>query len=131
MTPKLTGIDHVHVYVGDREEAERWYGQVLGFTRVDALMEWATPTGPLTIEDAGGSVHLALFEREGPPKGSSLAFGTDAGGFLAWKNHLESNGLDLRLADHRLAYSLYFHDPWGNYHEITTYSRDAVAAKLG
>ena len=130
MTPGLTGIDHVHVYVSDRAAAERWYEQVLGFKRVEALMDWATPTGPLTVEDAGGTIHLALFERDDPQETSSLAFATDAEGFLAWKENLESKGLGLRLADHRLAYSLYFTDPWGNYHEITTYERDEVAAGL-
>lgn len=43
---------------------------------------------------------------------------------------LGSHDLDLRIADHKLAYSLYFSDPWGNLHEMTTYERDLVAAQL-
>jgi len=29
MTPKLSGIDHVHVYVSSWQEAEEWYKNVL------------------------------------------------------------------------------------------------------
>jgi len=39
MTPRLIGIDHVHIYVGNWGEAEKWYQVVLGFTRVEALTE--------------------------------------------------------------------------------------------
>ena len=38
MTPKLTGVDHLHVDVGSWSEAEDWYESVLNFKRVDALM---------------------------------------------------------------------------------------------
>ncbi len=130
MTPRLIGIDHVHIYVGNWGEAEKWYQVVLGFTRVEALMMWAVKNGPLTIGDPEGNIHLALFERDDHPNTSALAFGASGEGFLAWKSHLESHDLELRIADHTLAYSLYFSDPWGNLHEITTYERDFVAQKL-
>lgn len=130
MTPKINGIDHVHVYVGDRQVAERWYADTLGFVRVEELAEWATVNGPLTLQDASGHVHLAVFEKENPPTTATIAFGTDGRNFLEWKSHLEHRGLKLRLADHELAYSLYFNDPWGNYHEITTMDHDFVAARL-
>lgn len=130
MTPKLTGFDHAHVYVGSWKEAEQWYGRVLGLTRVEALMEWAVENGPLTVENPQSTIHLALFEREDRPSTSSFAFGASGKEFLAWKSHLEGQDLELRLADHHLAYSLYFSDPWGNNHEITTYDRDLVADNL-
>ncbi len=38
MTPKLNGIDHVHVYIANWSDAEDWYETVLGFKRVEALM---------------------------------------------------------------------------------------------
>ncbi len=41
MTPKLNGIDHVHVYVANWNDAEKWYQTILGFISVDALMPWA------------------------------------------------------------------------------------------
>ena len=130
MTPKLTGIDHVHVYVSSWNRAEAWYGEVLGFRRVESLMAWAAPGGPLTLEDPSGSVHVALFEREGHEGDTAIAFGATGDEFLAWKTHLESHGLELRVTDHKLAYSLYFHDPDNNMHEITTYDRDYVAERL-
>lgn len=129
MTPKLRNIDHVHVYVGNWQEAEAWYESVLGFKRVEALMAWAVKNGPLTLEDPGGNIHLALFESDKGPD-STIAFGASGEEFLKWKAHLEDQGLELRVADHKMAWSLYFHDPFGNYHEITTYDCDYVAGHL-
>ena len=130
MIPKLTGIDHVHIYVPAWTDGEEWYQSVLGFKRVDALMAWAVKNGPLTIEDPGGNIHLALFERDDHPNTSALAFGASGEDFLSWKAHLESHELELRVTDHKMAYSLYFSDPWGNLHEITTYDRDYVVKYL-
>lgn len=130
MTPQLTGIDHVHVYVASWGAAEQWYESVLGFKRTEALMSWAVDGGPLTLENSDGTVHLALFERETPAKTSAIAFGATGPEFLRWKKHLEAHDLQIRLTDHKLAYSLYFSDPFGNLHEITTYERDYVAEQL-
>ena len=130
MTPKLTGVDHLHVNVGSWDEAEEWYRSILNFKRVDALMAWAVKNGPLTIENPEGTVHLALFESDNPQTTDVIAFGTTGEEFLDWKTHLENHGLKLRVTDHKLAYSLYFKDPWQNSHEITTYERDYVAGIL-
>jgi len=129
MAPKLSGIDHVHVYVANWDDGEEWYQEVLGFKRVEKFMIWAVENGPLTLENSEGNVHLALFEREHPDT-SAIAFGATGEEFLAWKAHLESHDLELRVTDHNLAYSLYFSDPWGNLHEITTYDHDYVAEHL-
>ncbi len=131
MPPKLNGVDHIHVYVANWDEAEGWYGTVLGFKRVEALMSWAVKGGPLTLENTERNVHLALFEREGHAGSSAIAFGASGKEFLAWKTYLEDKGLELRVTDHKLAYSLYFNDPDQNMHEITTYERDYVAEFLG
>jgi len=130
MKPKLNGIDHIHVYVSNIEDAERWYREVLGFERVEALMSWAVNGGPLTVQDPSGNIHLALFERPGATGSSAIAFGTTGGEFLAWRSQLENRGLKLRITDHKLAYSLYFEDPDKNLHEITSYDRDFVADAL-
>ena len=126
MPPSLLGIDHVHVYVADRQAAEKWYTDVLGFKRVAEFDVWATKTGPLTISDPSDKVHLALFERENEPPSTAIAFGATGEGFLAWKTHLERHGIRLRIADHDLAFSLYFNDPDENLHEITTYEHEIV-----
>ncbi len=130
MSLKLDNIDHVHVYVSNWADAEAWYSRILHMRRVEALMPWAIKNGPLTIENSEGTIHLALFEVDDHPGTSAIAFGVDADGFMRWKNHLEAEGLKLRITDHKLAYSLYFSDPWENLHEITTYERDAIADKL-
>jgi len=130
MAPELNGIDHVHVYVANWDEAEEWYQKALGFTRVEKFMVWAVKNGPLTLENPDGNIHLALFEKEDRPDTSAIAFGATGEEFLAWKTHLEDHGLELRVSDHKLAYSLYFSDPWGNLHEITTYEHEYVREHL-
>ena len=130
MAPKLSGVDHLHVNVGSWSEAEDWYQSVLSFKRVDALMGWAVKNGPLTVENPEGTVHLALFESDSPETTDVIAFGATGEEFLSWKTHLEDHGLKLRITDHKMAYSIYFSDPWQNSHEITTYERDYVAGKL-
>ena len=75
MAPKLTGIDHIHVFVSDRRAAEDWYRRVLGLVRAPALETWAGGGGPLTIADESGRVHLALFERPGQSCRSAIALG--------------------------------------------------------
>ncbi len=130
MTPMLNGFDHVHVYVRDREGAAKWYAQVLGFTPVEKLMVWAVEGGPLTLADSSDRVHLALFEKADHGGSSAIAFQANGEAFLSWKSHLEANGLTLRIADHQLAFSMYFSDPDTNLHEITTYDHEPVRALL-
>ena len=130
MKPKLDRIDHIHIYVSSLERAEAWYRKILGLMRVQSLIQWSVEGGPLTLENHNKTIHLALFERNEHGSGSAIAFGTDGAEFIVWKNYLESHGLQLRVSDHELAYSLYFEDPDGNSHEITTYERDYVADHL-
>ena len=130
MTPSLNGIDHIHIYVTDRDAAVKWYDDVLGMTPVKAFLSWAKDGGPLTIEDPSRTIHLALFERERPAATSTVAFGASGEDFLNWKNYLESKGLALRINDHDMAYSMYFPDPDENLFEITSYDHDHIRATL-
>ncbi len=127
---ELSGIDHIHVYVPDREAGAAWFRDLLGFEVEESLRAWAVEGGPLTIGDAAGRIHLALFERAEFVPSTAIAFGTDARNFLQWKQRLESRDLLARCTDHALAWSLYFFDPWKNMYEITTYEHAAVAAAL-
>ncbi|MCK5942359.1 MAG: VOC family protein [Planctomycetes bacterium] len=129
MHPKLSGgIDHVHVYVADRDAAAAWYARVLGFSVIEEFRAWAEhPGGPLTIADASGKVHLALFATD-KPRHDAVALGVTAAEFLQWIAHLESCGLTVRVADHDMAFSAYFADPDGNGLELTTYETEPVRA---
>lgn len=131
MIPAFQRVDHIHVYVADRAAAEAWYASVLGFARIPELELWAAD-GPLTLTDASGTVHLALFER-GPAKShSTIALAASAREFLAWRSHLSAAlGRPIEAEDHQVSWSLYFTDPDGNPYEITSYEYADLASALG
>lgn len=131
MLPKLNGFDHIHLYVANREAAADWYQRVMGFKITEMLAFWAeNPNGPLTIEDASGTIHLALFQRDDFTPGSAIAFGADGQSFLQWKAYFERQNIVVRCSDHKISWSLYFKDLDGNSSEITTYDHAVVAEQL-
>ncbi|MBL4800699.1 MAG: VOC family protein [Emcibacter sp.] len=131
MPPKLDGIDHIHLYVTNREDAAKWYEDILGFTSPASYAFWAKDAqGPLVIEDPSGNIHLALFQRETFIPSAVIAFGVEGKDFLAWKKYLEGKNLLDNISDHTLSWSLYFKDPYGNGLEITTYQYDYVSDHL-
>ena len=132
MIPRLQGIDHIHVHVPDRPQAEKWYREVLGFERVAALENWAADGGPLTIQDANGSTHLAMFEREVPHNHATIAFKVDGKGLLSWQQHLsDALNMKINLVDHDSSWSIYFSDPYGNPFEITSYEYEWISKQRG
>ncbi len=129
MAPGLDRIDHIHVYVTDRSAAEAWYERVLGFRRAAALGFWATDGGPLTLADASGQLHIALFERPHQHCRSTVAFGVGGAALLQWQHHLgQQLGRTPELVDHKVSWSIYFSDPDGNPYEITS-NEDPRAAR--
>ena len=131
MLPTLERFDHIHVYVADRAASEQWYAEVLQLSRVPELAFWAPNGGPLTIANANGSIHLALFERPGQPCRSTIAMAVGAGSFLAWQAHLTRVlSTPVEVEDHDVSWSLYFADPDGNPFEITSYEYDALVSAL-
>lgn len=130
MPPSLQRVDHIHVHVTDRSEAEAWYQSVLGFTRVEELAFWAADGGPLTLTDTSGAIHIALFERPAQSRHATIAFGVTAKEFLAWREHLSSvPELAVTLEDHDVSWSLYFCDPDGNPYEITCYEYASLSSQ--
>ncbi len=134
---RVQQIDHVEVFVPDRDAAADWYGRVLGLSRVASAAAWAAdPAGPLMISSDDGHTMVALFT--GTPQGtaapigfSRLAFRVDAPAFLAFvarweRSGVEDSGVPLRVRDHATAFSAYFTDPYGNALEVTTYEHEAV-----
>ena len=126
MKPKLKNIDHIHIFVTDRQEALKWYENVLGLKPKRNLLFWAK-TGPLTIGNEEGSVHIALFEGETNENRSVIAFNTDGEEFINW--HKKINDLvegNIELEDHSVSFSIYFQDPYGNPYEITSYDYEII-----
>ena len=131
MAPALECIDHVHIFVRDRNASERWYAEVMGLTRIVELEFRAAGSGPLTLSNASGSVHLALFERQVQPCRTVVAFAVDAPEFLAWQRHLSNAlGNPVEAIDHDVAWSLYFADPDGNPYELISYEYAALASRV-
>ena len=124
--PELNGIDHFHLYVTNKQEAVDWYQEFLGFKPVKELEFWNDINGPLTIQDASGTIHLALFNRTNQPPSTSIAFKTSGENFLQWQQYLQAKGLTLRIADHQVSWSLYFKDPDNNSHEITSWEHQWI-----
>ena len=128
MPPNLEKIDHIHIHVSERTASEAWYRDVLGLRRLPQLAFWASDGGPLTLANAAGTVHLALFERPRESGHSTVAFAVGAADFMAWQAHLQQVlGAAPALEDHTISWSLYFRDPDGNPYEITSYEYEGVA----
>jgi catechol-2,3-dioxygenase len=129
MTPELQAFDHIHVFVANRANSEKWYSEVLGLYRTKELEFWATDGGPLTIQNRSGSIHIALFERTPQTCRSTVALRVGAAEYAAWKAHLERllPG-QVSEEDHHVSLSLYFNDPDGNPYEVTTYEIKAGGA---
>ena len=121
MKPKLKNIDHVHIFVTDRQESLKWYRTVLGLKPVKNLLFWAK-TGPLTIGNDEGSIHIALFKGELRENRSVVAFNTSGKEFINWHKKINDAANDnIEVVDHSVSFSIYFQDPYGNPYEITSY----------
>jgi len=118
-TMKITKIDHIHVYVGNIELAERWYQEVLGFSRDDSLYFWFEQGGPLVIRNNDAS--LSLFLRKNQHPGHTVAFAVEAAAFLSFVPALNAKGIPFTVCDHDVSMSVYFNDLSDNKIELTSY----------
>ncbi len=134
---RVLQVDHVELFVPDRQTAAAWYERVLGLIPVPKTAPWAEdPEGPLMISPDQGKTMLALFQ--GTPQGKRppigfhrVAFRVDAKGFLAFVNRMtEMKVGPARIRDHDQAISIYFDDPYGHHLEVTTYEPAAVRPLL-
>jgi catechol-2,3-dioxygenase len=134
---RVIQIDHVELFVPDRQAAAAWYERVLGLVPVPKATQWAEdPEGPLMISSDHGKTMLALFQ--GTPRGERptagfhrVAFRVDAKGFLAFVDRIKEMKIEsTRLRDHNQAISIYFDDPYGHHLEVTTYESAEVRLLL-
>ena len=144
-TFRVSQIDHVELFVPDRDAAARWYQQVLGLTVVRDFEDWAKDRhGPLMISSDDGNTKLALFEGEPGSQGTAgfqlVAFRVTGAAFVEFLEGLsdiplaDQKGNRLTpeaVVDHEKAYSIYFRDPYGHSLEITTYEHDVTKRLLG
>jgi catechol-2,3-dioxygenase len=116
---KIAKIDHIHVYVENIELAERWYQEVLGFSRDDSLYFWFEQGGPLVLKNHGAS--LSLFPRKNQHPGHTVAFAVEADAFLSFVPALNAEGIPFTVCDHDVSMSVYFNDLSDNKIELTSY----------
>ena len=116
---KITKIDHIHVYVENIKLAERWYHEVLGFSRDDSLYFWFEQGGPLVIRNHGAS--LSLFPRKNQHPGHTVAFVVEAAEFLSFVPALNAKNIPFTVCDHDVSLSVYFNDLSDNKIELTSY----------
>ena len=128
MKQKLKNIDHIHVFVPDRQQALDWYSTILGLEPIKSLLFWANG-GPLTIGNDDDSIHIALFEGEPNNNQSVIAFNTTGEDFINWHKRI-NNALNcsIEVDDHSVSFSIYFEDPYGNPFEITSYDYEILSS---
>ena len=125
-------LDHVELFVPDRDEAAVWYAKVLGCEHVEGTERWAdNPDGPLMVSPDGGKTKLALFTGEAQGARDTagfhrVAFRTSGAAWSRFAAGLLEQGIPARVVDHGTALSVYFNDPWGHHLEVTTYEADEV-----
>ena len=126
MNPKLQTIDHIHVYVGDRQEALDWYKDMLGLKPLEKLIT-LPKSGPLTIRNNEGTINIALFKGKPQNNSSVIAFKVTGEEFLNCHDKInQSITKNIELVDHSSQFSIYFNDPDGNPYEITSYDYDML-----
>ena len=133
---KIDQIHHVAYRCKDAKETVEFYHKMLN---MDFVLAMAENNVPSTHEpdpymhlflDAGGGNVLAFFELptkpemgrdlNTPPWVQHIAFRVkDRATLLAFKNHLEANGVEvLGVTDHTIFHSIYFFDPNGHRIEL-------------
>ena len=126
MNSKLQNIDHIHVFVSDRQKALEWYNNILGLKpseEVPVLPEF----GPLMIRNNEESINIALFK--GMPKNNRAVIAFKVSGEEFINCHNKINDLltkNIEIVDHDIQFSIYFEDPFGNPYEITSYDYDML-----
>jgi catechol 2,3-dioxygenase-like lactoylglutathione lyase family enzyme len=124
MAPKITGVVETSLYVADMARSVNFYGEVLGFERLDADER-------LTAMGVGGHQVLLLCKKGAskdwkvPHDGDGqlhVAFAISRDQLESWESRLAECGIAI---EHRRTWprggqSLYFRDPDGHLVELAT-----------
>ncbi|QMU54257.1 MAG: hypothetical protein GKS07_04685 [Nitrosopumilus sp.] len=135
----IEDIDHIEIFVTDREKAAKWYMKIFGLKAIKELEAWAK-IGPLFVGTEDRSVTLAIMNGKKSNDGSinRMAFRTTGEKFMDFLNRvddmelffLRENVTKEQVVDHDLSYSIYFDDPDGNKLELTCYDHDYLKSKI-
>jgi lactoylglutathione lyase len=106
--PKLVGINHVALEVGDVEEALDWYGRIF-----DLELRGRTPG--MAFVDMGDQFMAIARGRTQPPD-SHRHFGLVVDDLQAAREALEAAGAEILPGR-----GLDFRDPWGNHVQVVEY----------
>jgi catechol 2,3-dioxygenase-like lactoylglutathione lyase family enzyme len=109
-TPRLVGINHVAIEVGDLEEALRFWGSLF-----DITVEREPPD--MAFIDMGDQF-LALSQRQPRDPESSRHFGLVVDDKQAVRERLEQLGVEVSPGRR-----LNFRDPWGNLIQVVEYGQ--------
>ena len=127
MNPKLQNIDHIHVFVLDRQKALDWYKNILGLKPLEKLIT-LPKYGPLTIRNDEGTINIALFKGKTQDNRSVIAFKVTGEEFINCHDKInQSITENIELVDHSSQFSIYFDDPNGNPYEITSYDYEMLS----
>lgn len=107
--PRLVGVNHLALEVGDLDAALDFYGEIFDFELRGRI------PGMLFIEM--GDQFLALSEGRHQPRDEDRHFGLVVDDLEATRASLEAAGAEI-LSDHR---GLDFRDPWGNLVQVVDY----------
>ena len=135
----IQDVDHIEMFVSDREKAAEWYEEIFGLKPIKELDVWSK-IGPLFIGTENREVTLALMNGKKDIDGSinRMAFRTTGRQFLDFLNRIDEMGLFFlkekvtkeQVVDHDLSYSVYFDDPDGNKLELTCYDHEYLKSKI-
>ena len=108
--PKLVGINHVALEVGDLEAALEWYGRIFEFELV------REPPFPHMAFLQMGDQFIALSEGRSQPPDTARHFGLVVDDKQATREALEAAGAEILPGR-----GLDFVDPWGNHLQVVAY----------
>jgi len=106
--PRLVGVNHVALEVGDLDEALEFYGRIFAIDRVDR------EPGMAFIDM--GDQFIALSESDPGPPDRTRHFGLVVDDKPAVRAALEEAGVEVSPGRR-----LNFRDPWGNYIQVVDY----------